>query len=71
VASILPKNELAEMADSLVNLTCLRKRFSTDEETVGGPVDVAVISKGDGMIWIRRKNYFDPNDNYRFLNNLK
>ena len=71
VASILPKNELAEMADSLVNLTCLRKRFSTDEETVGGPVDVAVISKGDGLIWIRRKNYFDPNDNYRFLNNLK
>ena len=71
VASILPKNELAEMADSLVNLTCLRKRFSTDEETVGGPVDVAVISKGDGMIWIRRKNYFDPTDNYRFFNDLK
>ncbi len=56
----LPKEELAEMAEALVNLTALKRRVSLDLETVGGPIDVAVISKGDGLIWIRRKHYFDP-----------
>ena len=37
------------------------------DETVGGPVDVAVISKGDGFIWIRRKHYFDPALNTRYF----
>lgn len=56
----LPKEELAEMAEALVNLTALKRRVSLDLETVGGPIDVAVVSKGDGLIWTRRKHYFDP-----------
>lgn len=27
--------------------------------TVGGPIDVAIISKCDGFIWLKRKHYFD------------
>ena len=69
VVTFLPKNELAEMAESLVNLTCLRKKISMDEETVGGPIDVAVISKGDGLIWIKRKHYFDAKLNQHFFIN--
>ncbi|MCF8302252.1 MAG: hypothetical protein K9I94_03175 [Bacteroidales bacterium] len=69
VVTFLPKNELAEMAESLVNLTCLRKKISMDEETVGGPIDVAVISKGDGLIWIRRKHYFERELNQHFFMN--
>ena len=59
----LPKEELASMAEALVNLTSLKRRVSKEEETVGGPIDVAVISKGDGFIWIKRKHYFDPSLN--------
>jgi hypothetical protein len=55
----LPKDELAAMAESFVNLTKFRRRASFDRETVGGPIDVAVITKGDGFIWVRRKHYFD------------
>ena len=69
VVTFLAKNELAEMAESLVNLTCLRKKISMDEETVGGPIDVAVISKGDGLIWIKRKHYFNPELNRHFFVN--
>jgi len=59
------------MAESLVNLTCLRKKISMDDETVGGPVDVAVISKGDGLIWIKRKHYFEQElNNHFFMNYL-
>jgi hypothetical protein len=28
---------------------------SLDAETVGGPIDVAVISKCDGFVWVKRK----------------
>ena len=38
-------------------------------ETVGGPVDVAVISKGDGFIWIDRKHYFSRELNDQFVQN--
>ncbi len=65
----LPKEELANMAEALVNLTSLKRRVSLDRETVGGPVDVAVISKGDGFIWIKRKHYFDPKLNHHFTAN--
>jgi len=66
----LPKDELAAMAESLVNLTSFKRRVtSAEEDTVGGPIDVAVISKGDGFIWIKRKHYFDPALNAHFLAN--
>ena len=67
IVSMLPKEELAEMAEALVNLTSLKRRVTPEDETVGGPVDVAVVSKGDGLIWIKRKHYFAPELNHRFF----
>jgi hypothetical protein len=68
--AFLSKDMLAEVAESLVNLTSFKRRISINTaETVGGPVDVAVISKGDGFIWIKRKHYFKPEMNHRFLQN--
>ena len=63
----LPKEGLAEMAESLVNLTSFKRRVTMDPETVGGPIDVAVISKGDGFIWIKRKHYFQADRNPQFF----
>lgn len=54
----LPKNELAYMAESLVNLTAFKRKISNTHESVGGPIDVAVISKSEGFVWIKRKHYF-------------
>lgn len=65
--TILPIDELATLAESLVSITTLQKRVTMEEETVGGPVDVAVISKGDGFIWIKRKHYFDAERNPNFF----
>lgn len=67
----LPVDELAEMAESLVNLTSFKRKVSTEAETVGGPIDVAVISKRDGFIWIKRKKYFNSEDNPHFFNKYK
>lgn len=63
----LPKDELANLAESLVSLTSLQRRVSRELETVGGAIDVAVISKGDGFVWIKRKHYFKADRNLRFV----
>ena len=66
----LPKDELAAMAESLVNLTAFKRRMtSVETDTVALPIDVAVISKGDGFIWIKRKHYFEPPLNPHFFSN--
>lgn len=67
--SSLDKEDLAEVAESLISLTSLKRRMTFAEESVGGPVDVAVISKCDGFIWMKRKHYFDPNLNTHFFDN--
>lgn len=67
--AVLPKDELAAMAEALVSLTSFKRRFSMDAETVGGPIDVAILSKGDGFIWIKRKHYFKPELNPHFVAN--
>lgn len=67
--SNLAKDDLAEMAESLIYLTYLKRRITFAEESVGGPVDVAVISKGDGFVWIKRKHYFRPELNQHFFDN--
>jgi hypothetical protein len=65
----LPLDELASMAKALVNLTSFKRRVTMDPESVGGPIDVAVITKGDGFIWIERKHYFKPELNHQFFKN--
>ncbi len=65
VVSILPLKELAEVASTLVRLSSFDKQLSLEAETVGEPIDVAVISKGDGFIWINRKHYSQADLNHR------
>lgn len=49
-------SDLAKMAEALVSLTAFKARMSFEQqETVGGPIDVAVISKGEGFVWVKRK----------------
>jgi hypothetical protein len=69
VVGMLPKDELAAMAETLINLTSFKRRMSMEAETVGGPIDVALISKGDGLIWVKRKHYFRRDLNPHFFGN--
>ncbi len=48
----LPRMELAETAASLVKLNSFQLRVSGQPETVGGPIDVAIISLADGLVMI-------------------
>jgi hypothetical protein len=54
--SALPRQDLAKMAEALVNLTAFLMRMTADQdETVAEPIDVALLSKGDGFIWVKHK----------------
>lgn len=61
--------EMARMAETLVSLESFRQQVTLSHETVGGPIDVSVITRGDGFIWIKRKHYFDPKLNNQFFYN--
>ena len=69
IVAHLPKEELSAMAEALVNLTSFKRHVTGEAETVGGPIDVAIISRGDGLIWIKRKHYFEPKLNPQFFSN--
>ena len=49
---------LASLADCLIDLTGFQRILTFSPEGVGGPVDVAVISKNNGFTWLRRKNWY-------------
>lgn len=65
----MEKEDMAELAENLIYLTSLKRRITPNLESVGGPIDVAVVSKGDGFIWIKRKHYFNPELNRSYFDN--
>ncbi len=67
----LSKEELSEFAYSLVDLSSKDHQFSEKIETVGGPIDVAVLTKNEGFIWVKRKKYFDLAINPSYTNRRK
>lgn len=63
----MPRQDLAMLAESLVDITSLKRKVTRDRETVGGDVDVAVISRSEGLVWVKRKHYFPAELNARFF----
>lgn len=53
----LPIQELSLLAESLINITSIKRMVLADQKnaTVGGPVDVSVITKGEGFKWLKKK----------------
>jgi hypothetical protein len=63
----MPKQEMAALSESLVHITSLKRKFSAGAESVGGPIDVAMITRAEGFVWVKRKHYFDPELNPRYF----
>jgi hypothetical protein len=55
----LPIASLAKMAESLIELQILRQSSQGVQDTVGGPVDVAVVTRERGVEWFRHKTVDD------------
>jgi hypothetical protein len=58
VLAAMPIQDAIELASFMVETTIRFVRFNLRAETVGGPVEVAVITKHEGFKWIKRKVFF-------------
>jgi len=67
VIASLPIPEMVHLAETLIVLQSLKERITTHSESVGGPVDIAVITKSEGLVWIKRKHYFDADRNLPYM----
>ncbi|RVC97439.1 MAG: hypothetical protein EOS66_04100 [Mesorhizobium sp.] len=71
ILGALPVDELAELAETLINLQSLKEKVTKPSASVGGPVDVAAITRSEGLVWIKRKHYFDSAINSRYMARIK
>jgi hypothetical protein len=55
VLEIASRKELGETARELIGLNIFKKRIMAQRETVGGAIDVAVISREGGFQWAARQ----------------
>lgn len=53
---------MAALAESLIDLTGFHRILTFQQEGVGGPVDLAVITKNDGFTWLNRKSWYHHKD---------
>lgn len=67
VIGSLPVDEMAGLAETLITLQSLKEKVTKPSESVGGPVDVAAITRTEGLVWIKRKHFFDPSLNTRYM----
>ncbi|MHB8398671.1 MAG: Ntn hydrolase family protein [Candidatus Limnocylindrales bacterium] len=56
----MPVQDAIDLSEFLVHLTIQFSRFKPGAPTVGGPIEVAAITRHEGFKWVRRKYYFDP-----------
>jgi hypothetical protein len=63
----LPVDELGNLAETMIMLESLKEKVTNASQSVGGAVDVAVITKVEGLVWVKRKHYFSCDMNPRFV----
>lgn len=63
VSDIMPIKDAIDLAEFLVDVTIKCTRFSGGLQLVGGPVELATITKHEGFKWIHRKHYYSQSLN--------
>lgn len=59
VQPAMPFLDAIDLSEFLVDMTVKFSRFMPGAPTVGGPIEIAGISKHEGFKWVRRKHYFN------------
>ncbi len=54
----MPIQDAIDLAEFLVHTAIMYSRFVPGPQTVGGPIEIAAITKHEGFKWVRRKYYF-------------
>lgn len=59
ISDAMPIQDAIDLAHFLVETTIKFVRFLPGDKVVGGPVEVATITKHEGFRWVSRKHFFD------------
>ncbi len=54
----MPIQDALDLADFLADLTARYSRFTPGPATVGGPIELAAITRYEGFKWVKRKHYY-------------
>ena len=54
--------DMAHLAENLIAMTSFERHMTFSQEGVGGPIDLAVISKNEGFVWLNRKSWYHHKD---------
>ena len=54
--------DMAHLAENLIAMTSFERHMTFSEEGVGGPIDLAVITKNNGFTWLNRKSWYHHKD---------
>jgi hypothetical protein len=55
----MPIADAIDLAEYLVEVTIGFVRFCPGNPTVGGPIEVAAVTRHEGFKWVKRKHYYD------------
>jgi len=66
ISAPMPIQDAIDLAEFLVHATIQFVRFAPGAPTVGGPIEIATITKHEGFRWVRRKHFFDARLNPPF-----
>ncbi|MCB9408676.1 hypothetical protein [Mycolicibacterium sp.] len=59
VSPAMPIKDAVDLAEFLVRVTIGFVRFCPGHPTVGGPIEIAAVTKHEGFKWVQRKHYFE------------
>lgn len=63
VMPAMPIQDAIDLAEFFVDVTIKFSKFNMGAPTVGGPIEIAAITKHEGFKWVKRKHYFDTTFN--------
>jgi hypothetical protein len=63
IHAAMPIQDVIDLAEFFVNLAIGYSRFSPGASSVGGPIEIAAITKHESFKWVRRKHYFSAKFN--------
>jgi hypothetical protein len=59
----MPIQDVIDIAEFLIQTTIKYVKYTPGNQTVGGPIEIASITKHEGFKWIKRKYYYDSKMN--------
>lgn len=66
----MPIQDVIDLSSFLVELTKNYSKFKPGAPTVGGPTEIAAITKHEGYKWVTRKHYYDMKYNPQNIGEL-